>query len=171
MIFCLYVFLRIPDFLENMKTTINNPSYDYRKQLVNNHNYHLSNFLGSLKVAQQQKKSSFKYWPATKLIISVTQVLREEGFISGFSVAPEQKNSRRIEVFLKYYSQTAAPLVTTLQTYASPSRAYNITYKRLVKLTRGKPANLYILSTNRGILTSERCLSLAIGGKLLLKVR
>lgn len=144
---------------------------DWRKRLINNHNYHLGNFLGSLKVAQQQKKASFHYWPATKHIINVAQVLREEGFISGFSVAPEEKNSRRVEVFLKYYQQTAAPLITTLRTYASPSSQYNISYKRLVKITRGKPSNLYFLSTNRGILTSERCLSLAIGGKLLFKIR
>ena len=154
-----------------MKSVDTNTNYNYRKRLVNNHNYHLSNFLGSLKVAQQQKKSSFQYWPATKLIINVARVLREEGFVSGFSIAAEKKNTARITVFLKYYPQTAAPLITTLRTYASPSNPYNISYKRLVHLTRGKPSNLYFLSTNRGVLTSERCLSLAIGGKLLLKIR
>ena len=135
----------------------------------NNHNYHLSNFLGSLIVAQQQKKVTCTYWPTSKLIIDVARNLRGEGFINGYTITYE-RNAQRIKVFLKYDPMTTEPLLAGLRIYASPSRQYNIKYKTLLKLTRGK-SNLYFLSTPGGVATSEYCLSKGFGGNLLFRLQ
>jgi len=138
--------------------------------LVNNHNYHLGNCLGSIVVAQQKKKTSISYWPASKIIIAVAASLRDEGFIQGFSLIKERHITQKIEIYLKYYSTSMMPLITQLTHYASPSRPYNCTYRRLWKLSRGS-SYLFFLSTTRGIKTSEYCLSHVLGGNLLFKVR
>jgi len=140
-----------------------------KKYFSNNHNYHLANFLGAIKTAQQKKKPICTYWPCSKFLVSVVGLLRDEGFIAGFNLKPE-RNSYLIEVNLKYYVSTLNPLISYLTLYATPSRHYNITYRDLVLRTRGK-THLYFLSTPFGVKTSEYCLSNAIGGNLLFKIR
>jgi len=139
------------------------------KQLSNNHNYHLSNFLGSVLVAQQKKKAICSYWPCSKIVLESAKALRAEGFISNFSLI-EERNSFRIHVHLKYHFASLVPLLNKLRLYASPSRPYNCSYKQLVKFTLGK-SDSFFLSTNQGLKTSEYCLSNKIGGNLLFKVR
>jgi small subunit ribosomal protein S8 len=139
------------------------------KNKSNNHNYHLANFLGSLLVAQQKKKVICIYWPCSKFVLEVTKVLRAEGFISGFSVT-EERNAFRITVYLKYYTSSLAPLISKLRIYASPSYAFSCSYSQLVKIAFGK-AEIFFLSTSRGIKTSEYCLSHKLGGNLLFKIR
>jgi len=139
------------------------------KPLSNTHNCHLSNFLGSLRVAQQKKKVTFSYWPCPKLVISVANALRDEGFIFGYTLTPERETIR-IEIRLKYYNTNLTPLITCLKIYASPSRQYNCSYRHLVKLSLGK-SDKFFLSTAFGIKTSDYCLSHLIGGNLLFKIR
>jgi len=140
-----------------------------QKRTSNTHSYHLANFLGAIKVAQQKKKPICTYWPCSKFLISVITTLRDEGYIYGFSLQP-YRNSYKLVVNLKYYVSTVNPLISSLTLYASPSRQYNLSYRRLVVLTRGK-THSYFLSTIFGIKTSEYCLSHAIGGNLLFKIR
>jgi len=64
-----------------------------KRMLANGHNHHLSNILGALRVAQLQKKISFKYWPCSNFVISVLCAIREEGYISGYTMTFE-KNAR-----------------------------------------------------------------------------
>jgi len=140
-----------------------------KRRFGNNHNYHLGNFLGALIVAQQKKKVSYAYWPSSKLILDVARNLRAEGFISGYVVS-SVREATQITVFLKYHPVTTEPLLAGLCLYASPSRQYNIKYKSLVNLTRGK-SNLYFLSTVAGVVTSEYCLSKGLGGNLLFRLQ
>jgi len=139
-----------------------------RKQ-SNNHNYHLANFLGSLLVAQQKKKVTCNYWPCSKLIHRCAEALREEGFISGFFLQKERETFR-IEVYLKYHPVSLEPLIRKLKVYAKPSYPYNYPYKHLVKLVSEK-SDVFFVSTPSGVKTSDYCLSNKIGGNLLFKVR
>jgi len=138
-------------------------------KLSNNHNCHWSNFLGSLVVAQQKKKVTCSYWPCSKLILATAKILRAEGFITNFSIA-EERNTYRITVYLKYYNTSLTPIISFIEIYASPSRAYNRSYKQLEKLVRGRSA-IFFLSTIHGLKTSEYCLSNKIGGNILFKLR
>jgi len=135
----------------------------------NNHNYHLGNFLGGIIVAQQQKKVSYAYWPSSKLVVDVALSLRSEGFISGYTISPVRE-ALQITVFLKYHPVTTEPLLAGFRSYASPSRQYNMTYRSLIRLTRGR-SNLYFLSTTKGVVTSEYCLSRGLGGNLLFRLQ
>lgn len=81
------------------------------------HNFHLSNFLGSLCVAQNQNKSLFTYKPATKFIIANLKLLTKEGLIYGY-VVKQVGAHKQVDVWLKYYDR--CPLIRSIKFYTSP---------------------------------------------------
>jgi hypothetical protein len=55
------------------------------------HNYHLSNCLGGLAVAQQKKKAFYHYPVATRSIQQNLSFLQREGLIFSFTLVPSTR--------------------------------------------------------------------------------
>jgi ribosomal protein S8 len=129
-------------------------------------NYHLADLVARLHVASCKFMSSVTVlYTLSNLRILV--VLNLEGIIEGFKVV-----NGEIIVFLKYNFLNKLMLFRNTKLVSTPGRRQ---HWKLIKLNRifsyNNFAGFYILSTNKGIITSyEALLKLRTGGEVLLKI-
>jgi small subunit ribosomal protein S8 len=98
--------------------------------------------------------------PCNNLSIEILKILKYSGYIYGYNIV----DLKTIKVFLKYNKNNPA-LDNITQLSTSKKKVY-------IKVNDINPynLNLYIVSTNLGILSHYDALKLNVGGELLLKV-
>jgi small subunit ribosomal protein S8 len=124
----------------------------------------LSDLICRLDVAARGHIKSIEV-PISKLDLAVLDILYKHGLIRGFLL---KKN--KIRVYLKYYGTKP---VCKLRLISKPSKKeysslhkLSLHYNNITAFT-----GFYIISTNKGLLTSTDCLlNKAICGEILLKV-
>jgi len=104
--------------------------------------------------------------PASKLKLSIAQLLKDEGFIRDFHVV-EHKGQGKIMVSLKYSGKNQ-PTIVGLRRMSTPGRRVYVGYKDLKPVFNG--LGMAILSTPKGLLTDRAAKEQKIGGELLLSV-
>jgi small subunit ribosomal protein S8 len=104
--------------------------------------------------------------PKSNLKVEVARVLRERGYISGYSDDPEaEKPTLCVEI---RYGDDDRPVIEGIQRISSPGRRVYVTAKRIPQIRSG--LGMAILSTPRGILTDTEAREAGVGGELLAKV-
>jgi small subunit ribosomal protein S8 len=102
--------------------------------------------------------------PSASTKVSVAKVLKEEGYISDYSVSDESKPVLTIE--LKYFDER--PVIEEIKRLSRPGlRRY--TKKDDIPLVRGG-LGVVILSTNKGVMTDRAARAAGVGGELLCTV-
>ena len=120
------------------------------------------NMFTSIKNNQKSKKSSVKVY-RKNMCETFLKLLWNEGFISGYRIAPFDKT--KIEIFLKY-SNTGTPAVSSIQFVSKPSRRVYLSAKQIWKLDSSK--TFIIFSTSKGLLSISECKKNKIGGEPLI---
>jgi small subunit ribosomal protein S8 len=101
--------------------------------------------------------------PTSKLNLNLINLLYKEGFIRGFFY-----NSKRINVLLKY-TEDLKPVIKNIKIISTSGRRIIISKKTLSKFH--KNAGTLILSTPKGLMTSQKAKDLACtGGEVLCKI-
>lgn len=126
-------------------------------------NNSLWNMLANIKNGQKANKAYIIY-PRKKNSALILNILWEEGFILGYAIS--KKNSNMFEIFLKY--KQGIPVIKYLKSITKPSGRIYCSSKQLWKINSN--LGLFILSTNKGILSINTCKNLNIGGELLLVI-
>ena len=104
--------------------------------------------------------------PKSKLKVEIARVLRERGYIGGYSDDPDAvKPTLCVEI---RYGDDDRPVIEGLQRISTPGRRVYVTAKRIPQIRSG--LGMAILSTPRGILTDTEARSAGVGGELLAKV-
>jgi small subunit ribosomal protein S8 len=102
--------------------------------------------------------------PSASTKVSVAKVLKEEGYISDYSVSDESKPVLTIE--LKNFDEK--PVIEEIKRLSRPGlRKY--TRKDDIPLVRGG-LGVVILSTNKGVMTDRAARAAGVGGELLCTV-
>jgi small subunit ribosomal protein S8 len=102
--------------------------------------------------------------PSASTKVSVARVLKEEGYITDYSVSDETKPLLTIE--LKYFEDK--PVIEEINRISRPGlRKY--TGKDDIPLVRGG-LGVVILSTNKGVMTDRAARAAGVGGELLCTV-
>jgi small subunit ribosomal protein S8 len=102
--------------------------------------------------------------PSSKLKVSVAKVLKEEGYIGGFSVSEDVKPTLTVE--LKYFE--GKPVIEEITRISKPSlRQYNGS-KDLPQVRSG--LGIAIVTTSRGVMTDRAARAAGIGGEILCTV-
>jgi len=104
--------------------------------------------------------------PTSKLKESIAQVLKDEGFIEDFQVAGEVPN-RLLKVYLKY-GPLGEQVIRELTRVSKPGCRIYKSVGELGHIRNG--LGIWIVSTNRGVLSDRRCRELSIGGEVLCSV-
>jgi len=92
----------------------------------------------------------------SKFMLEIIVILRNEGFIRGFSVG-----NKRIKVFLKYSKEQ--PTFTNVHLISKPSRRVYYNLSNLIK--KNTQTGTFIISTSQGLLTSTDALHKNLGGE------
>lgn len=102
--------------------------------------------------------------PSASTKVSVARVLKEEGYITDYSVSDEAKPVLSIE--LKYFEDR--PVIEEIKRLSRPGlRKY--TRKNDIPLVRSG-LGVVILSTNKGVMTDRAARAAGVGGELLCTV-
>lgn len=121
----------------------------------------ISDLLTRIRNAQQSEKLSVEM-PASKLKVSIVDVLRDEGYIEDY-VVRENGGKPQLEVSLKYYA--GRPVIEKIERVSRPGL-------RIYKASRDIPRvmnglGIAIVSTSRGVMTDRKARGLGVGGEVL----
>ncbi|MBB6523763.1 30S ribosomal protein S8 [Pseudoteredinibacter isoporae] len=123
----------------------------------------LADMLTRIRNGQQATKAEVTM-PSSKLKVSVAQVLENEGYISGYSVAEGAKPELTVE--LKYFE--GKPVIAELDRVSRPGLR-NYAGKDGLPTVRGG-LGVAIVSTSKGVMSDRAARAQGIGGEVLCTV-
>lgn len=123
----------------------------------------LADMLTRIRNAQMVGKTDVAM-PSSKLKVSVAQVLKDEGFVAGYSVSEGAKAELNIE--LKYFE--GKPVIAELDRISRPGLR-NYANKNSLPSVRGG-LGIAIVSTSQGVMTDRAARAAGVGGEVLCTV-
>ena len=113
--------------------------------------------------------------PASKLKTEIARILKEEGYIANFKVAPaegrrnapEDGIKKVIRIYLKY-SPDNSPVVTGIERVSRPGCRTYVGKTDIPRVQGG--LGISILTTPRGVLTGRTARREGVGGEILCRV-
>jgi small subunit ribosomal protein S8 len=125
----------------------------------------IANYLTLIRNALQAKHQKVDI-PSSKLLVEMTRLLKEEGYITNFKVTEEGSKSI-LKIYLKY-GPRGEYVVSGLQRISRPGcRVYSST-KEIPAVLGGLGIN--ILSTPKGVLTGAQARKAGVGGEVLCSI-
>ncbi len=101
--------------------------------------------------------------PASKMKAEIVRILKEEGYISNYTVSSEQKKGT-IRVSLRY-APGKVPAITTLTRVSRPGCRVYADKSRIPTVQGGM--GMCVLSTSRGLFTGKQAQEKGLGGEVL----
>ena len=100
--------------------------------------------------------------PSSKLKVAIAQVLKDEGYIDGFSVRADDGKSQ-LDIALKYYA--GRPVIERIERVSRPG----------LRVYRGREAipavmnglGVAIVTTPKGVMTDRKARQTGVGGEVL----
>jgi small subunit ribosomal protein S8 len=99
--------------------------------------------------------------PSSKLKVAIANLLKEEGYISDFSIAGDVKPELSVE--LKYFE--GKEVIETIKRVSRPGLRIYKSCDELPKVLAGM--GIAIVSTSKGLMTDRAARSAGIGGEVL----
>jgi small subunit ribosomal protein S8 len=121
----------------------------------------IADMLTRIRNAQRSEKQTTLI-PASKLKSAIAQVLKDEGYIDGFSLR-ENEGKPQIEISLKYYA--GKPVIEKIERVSRPGLRIYRQKDELPKVMNG--LGVAIVSTSRGVMTDRKARGLGVGGEVL----
>ena len=102
--------------------------------------------------------------PASKMKISIAEILLKEGYIKAFDIVEDGK-FQTIHVTLKYGKDKNEKIITGLKRISKPGLRVYADTENLPKVLGG--LGVAIISTNKGVLTDKEARKENVGGEVL----
>ena len=125
----------------------------------------LGDMLTRIRNAQMRGKSSVNS-PASKLRRWVLDVLKDEGYIRGYSESEIVNGVSELEIELKYYE--GQPVIQEIQRVSKPGRRVYSSVKTMPVVRNG--LGISILSTPKGVMSDNAARENNVGGEILCSV-
>jgi len=100
--------------------------------------------------------------PASKLKVSIAQVLKDEGYIETFALRDEGPK-KELRIALKYYA--GRPVIERLERVSKPGLRVYRGRDDIPRVMNG--LGVAILSTSRGVMTDRKARADGVGGEVL----
>ena len=121
----------------------------------------ISDMLTRIRNAQAVRKTTVKM-PSSKLKTAIAQVLKDEGYIEGFAVRPND-GKPEIEIDLKYYA--GQPVIEKIERVSRPGLRIYRSRDDIPRVMNG--LGIAIVSTSKGLMTDRKARATGIGGEVL----
>ncbi|MDX2040937.1 MAG: 30S ribosomal protein S8 [Acidobacteriota bacterium] len=106
--------------------------------------------------------------PASRLKIEIARILKEEGYITNYSIkTAEGTNIRTLRIFLRY-GPKGESVISELKRVSRPSLRVYVPSGEIPKVLGG--LGVSILSTSKGVMTGKLARKSNVGGELLCSV-
>ena len=100
--------------------------------------------------------------PSSKLKVAIATVLKDEGYIDGFSVVANEGKSE-LHIGLKYYE--GRPVIERIERVSRPGLRIYKSSGAIPQVMNG--LGIAIVSTSKGIMTDKKARTLNVGGEVL----
>ncbi|MEA2907603.1 MAG: small subunit ribosomal protein [Alphaproteobacteria bacterium] len=125
----------------------------------------LGDMIARIHNAQMRKKSKVST-PASRLRVSVLDVLKTEGFIRGYASVEHASGHSELEIELKYFD--GAPVIREIARVSKPGRRVYVAVRNLPRINNG--LGVAILSTPKGVMADHDAREANVGGEVLCTV-
>jgi len=122
----------------------------------------ISDMLTRIRNAQMAEKTKVAM-PSSKLKVAIAEVLKDEGYVDGFSVVNGDGGKATLEIGLKYYS--GRPVIEKIQRISRPGLRIYKGSDDIPKVMNG--LGIAIVSTSKGLMTDRKARANGIGGEVL----
>jgi small subunit ribosomal protein S8 len=121
----------------------------------------IADMLTRIRNAQSVEKAVVSM-PSSKIKVAIAQVLKDEGYIDGYSVRADDGKSQ-LEIALKYYA--GRPVIERIERVSRPG----------LRVYRGREAipavmnglGVAIVTTPKGVMTDRKARQTGVGGEVL----
>jgi small subunit ribosomal protein S8 len=121
----------------------------------------ISDMLTRIRNAQLGRKTTVAI-PSSKVKSAIAQVLRDEGYIEGFVVKPNE-GKPEMEITLRYYA--GHPVIERIERVSRPGLRVYRRVDDIPKVMNG--LGVAIVSTSKGVMTDRKARATGIGGEVL----
>jgi small subunit ribosomal protein S8 len=121
----------------------------------------IADMLTRIRNSLQRNKLDVKM-PSSKLKVAIANIMKEEGYITGFSVE-EQDKKATLTIELKYFE--GKPVIESIDRISRPSLRNYKSVDDLPKVMGG--LGVAIISTAKGVMTDKTAREHGIGGEVL----
>ena len=125
----------------------------------------IGDMLTRIRNSQMRGKSTVET-PASKLRVSVLNVLADEGYIRGYEPTTGKDGHPAIEISLKYYEGEA--VIREVKRVSKPGRRVYVSVNDIPQVRQG--LGVSIVSTSQGVMTDASARAANIGGEVLCTV-
>jgi small subunit ribosomal protein S8 len=125
----------------------------------------ISDLIARINNAQMRKKPKVST-PGSRLRVSVLDVLKNEGFIRGYSSVEHKDGRTELEIELKYFD--GEPVIREINRISKPGRRVYVAVRNLPRINNG--LGISILSTPKGVMADHDARDANVGGEVLCTV-
>lgn len=125
----------------------------------------LGDMLTRIRNAQKAKRKIVEC-PHSRLHESVCNVLRDEGYIRGYTVETAENNKKFIEIQLKYAEGEG--VIREIDRISTPGRRVYTSVKDMPRFYNG--LGILVVSTPHGVLPDYKARAANVGGEILCRV-
>jgi small subunit ribosomal protein S8 len=125
----------------------------------------LGDMIARIYNAQMRHKSKVST-PASRLRVSVLDVLKNEGYIRGYASVEHASGRSELEIELKYFD--GAPVIREIARISKPGRRVYASVRNLPRVNNG--LGVAILSTPKGVMADHDARDANVGGEILCTV-
>ncbi len=125
----------------------------------------LGDMIARIHNAQMRNKSKVSS-PASRLRVSVLDVLKNEGYIRGYASVEHASGRSELEIELKYFD--GAPVIREIARVSKPGRRVYASVKNLPRINNG--LGVAIVSTPKGVMADHAARDANVGGEILCTV-
>lgn len=104
--------------------------------------------------------------PGSRLRASVLDVLRDEGYIRGYTATDHGNGRSEFEIELKYFD--GAPVIREITRVSKPGRRVYASVKNLPRVANG--LGIAVVSTPQGVMADHEARDKNVGGEVLCTV-
>lgn len=125
----------------------------------------LGDMLTRIRNAQTRRKSKVST-PGSRLRGNVLEVLKDEGYIRGYSVTDYGNGRSEFEIELKYFE--GEPVIRNIQRVSRPGRRVYTAVNNMPRVANG--LGITIVSTPKGVMADHAAREQNVGGEVLCRV-
>ena len=125
----------------------------------------LGDMIARIHNAQMRNKSKVST-PASRLRVSVLDVLKSEGYIRGYASVEHASGRSELEIELKYFD--GAPVIREIARVSKPGRRVYASVRALPRVNNG--LGVAIVSTPKGVMADHEARDANVGGEILMTV-
>ena len=100
--------------------------------------------------------------PSSKVKVAIAQVLKDEGYIDGFSIKTDEGKTQ-LEIALKYYA--GRPVIERIERVSRPGLRVYKGHGSIPQVMNG--LGVAIVTTPQGVMTDRKARATGIGGEVL----